>query len=58
MEKTLKEAIAEARKSYFKKWRVKNKDKIKEANERYWMKKALEKLKEEGNSDGESKDNI
>ncbi|MDB1949196.1 hypothetical protein PMY35_15355 [Clostridium tertium] len=30
------------RNEYMKEWRAKNKDKVKEAQDRYWRKKALE----------------
>lgn len=38
--------IKEERKTYYKDWRSKNKDKIKEQNARYWKKRAEKKLKE------------
>ncbi|WP_294378965.1 phosphatase [uncultured Clostridium sp.] len=42
----MKENALELRKeymrSYMKKWRAKNKDKVKASNERYWEKKATE----------------
>lgn len=34
------ELIKQAKRAYKKEWRAKNKDKIKAANERYWLKKA------------------
>ena len=34
-------------------WRHKNKDKVKEINKRYWLKKAKEKLVEEKNKEEE-----
>lgn len=34
------EAAKEARRAYKREWNRKNKDKVKAANERYWMKKA------------------
>lgn len=40
-------AIVEARRAYQKKWRAKNKDKVKAANDRYWLKKAAELGKEQ-----------
>lgn len=38
--------IVEARRAYQKKWRSENKDKVKAANDRYWLKKAAELPKE------------
>ena len=40
MTKKEHELIKEAQRAYKKAWRAKNKDKIKAANERYWLKKA------------------
>lgn len=34
--------IIEARRAYQRKWRAENKDKVKEHNRRYWLKKAAE----------------
>lgn len=34
--------IIEARRAYKKQWRAENKDKIKEYNRRFWLKKAAE----------------
>lgn len=39
--------INEARRAYFKEWRKKNPDKVKAAQERHWLKKAQEMLKEQ-----------
>lgn len=33
-------AIIEARKEYYKNWRAKNSDKVKQYNRRYWERKA------------------
>ena len=38
--------IVEARRAYQKKWRSENKDRVKAANDRYWLKKAAELPKE------------
>lgn len=35
-------AAIDARRAYYKTWRNKNKDKVKEYNARYWAKKAAE----------------
>ena len=40
MTKKEHELIKEAQRAYQKAWRAKHKDKIKAANERYWLKKA------------------
>lgn len=36
------EAAREARRAYFKAWRARNKDKVRQANERFWAKKAAQ----------------
>ena len=38
----IKEQIRERQRAYKREWRKKNPDKIKAANERYWLKKAEE----------------
>ena len=43
-------ARAEQRK-YKAEWRKNNKDKIRETNKRYWMKKALARLEQNGEGD-------
>ena len=44
-----KELINKARRAYKKEWRKKNPDKVREANERYWLKKATKtKVREDG----------
>lgn len=49
----LNEAAKAERRAYFKAWRAKNKDKVKEHNQRYWQKRAAAKIKEESeNNDG------
>ena len=40
-------AKAEYRK-YKTEWRKNNKDKVRESNKKYWLKKAIEKLEREG----------
>lgn len=37
----------EMRREYARKWRAKNKDKVKAANERYWLKKAADSIESE-----------
>jgi len=36
--------------AYMKRWRAANKDKIRESNQRYWERKALQRLKEQENN--------
>lgn len=43
----LKEMAREKNREYKRKWREANKDKIREYNQRYWEKKALEAIEEE-----------
>jgi len=43
-----KEEINKARREYKKEWRKKNPDKVRAANERYWLKKAAQKKQQEG----------
>lgn len=42
IELEIKEQIRERQRAYKREWRKKNPDKIKAANERYWLKKAAE----------------
>jgi len=44
----VKKAAIEARKAYQKEWREKNRDKIRQYNERYWTRK-VERAKEAAN---------
>lgn len=41
---TLEERAAEERWEYFRQWRAKNKDKVRENNRRYWEHRAAKKL--------------
>lgn len=43
----LDNAAREARNRYYREWRKKNPEKVKESNERYWAKKAAEMAAEE-----------
>jgi hypothetical protein len=43
----LDNAAREARNRYYREWRKKNPEKVKESNERYWAKKAAEMATEE-----------
>jgi len=42
----IKELARELQREYLRLWRKRNPEKIKEYNQRYWRKKALEMLKE------------
>ena len=39
----LNERAAEERREYYRQWRAKNKDKVRENNRRYWERKAAKK---------------
>jgi hypothetical protein len=45
----LEEAAANERKNYMRKWREANKDKVKKHQEKYWLKKAQERLNSDEN---------
>ena len=47
--KTLDEVIREEKREYHRNWRAKNRDKIKNNNNAYWSKKAMQKLQAESN---------
>ena len=40
MNNTISEAAREAQRAYYREWRKKNPDKVREKNRRYWEKKA------------------
>lgn len=42
-EKQIEEKAKQAQREYGKKWRAKNKDKVKEYNKRFWQKQAEKK---------------
>ena len=44
--KNIDERVREAQRAYFKEWRSKNKDKVKQHNINYWRKKAEQKAQE------------
>jgi beta-galactosidase GanA len=52
--KQLDKAAAEARKEYFREWRKKNSDKVKNYNENYWRKRAERSFKDETNDNATS----
>ena len=53
-EKTLQEIAARERREYLKKWRAAHADRVKEHNRQYWRKKAMKKLKEQEENNGET----
>lgn len=48
--KTLEELAIEIRRAYFREWRKKNPDKVRENNHRYWIKRAERLMKERENN--------
>lgn len=44
---TLQERAAEERREYFRQWRARNKDKVRENNRRYWERRAAKKAQAE-----------
>ena len=44
---TLEETAAQKRREYYRAWRQKNPDKVREKNRRYWLKKAQEAMESE-----------
>ena len=55
-EKELNEIVAEMRREKARIWRKNNKDKVKEINKRYWLKKAKQVLEERQKTNLETKD--
>lgn len=53
MSKQLSEEARKARNAYFREWRKKNPEKVKQANEKYWEKKAQE-MQEQEEAEAES----
>lgn len=49
--KTLEEKVLEERREYFRQWRAKNKDKVRESNRRYWERRAAKKANVEQEGD-------
>lgn len=43
----MQELAKKARNAYARNWRAANKDKVKAANERYWLRRAERKMKEQ-----------
>lgn len=48
MKKTLEEEARQIRRDYLRDWRRKNPEKVREANRRYWERRARLKLEKEG----------
>lgn len=55
-EKELNEIVAEMRREKARIWRKNNKDKVKEINKRYWLKKAKQVLEERQKTNLETKE--
>ena len=49
---TDQEAIREAQREYFREWRKKNKDKVRQHNRNYWEKKARQRLESKNEQGG------
>lgn len=47
-EQLMEQTIKEQKRAYQRAWRKANKDKVRETNKRYWMKKAQQAMKIEG----------
>ena len=43
----MNDTAKKARNAYARKWRAKNKDKVKAANERYWLRRAEREMKQQ-----------
>lgn len=44
---TLEERAAEERREYYRQWRARNKDRVRENNRRYWERRAAKKAQAE-----------
>lgn len=44
---TVEELAKQEKREYFRKWREKNKDKVRENNRRYWERRAARRMEEE-----------
>lgn len=47
-DKEIQELVKEERRRYAREWRARNPQKVQEANRRYWEKRALTRMKNEG----------
>ena len=45
---TIEEMAKQERREYYRQWRAKNKDKVREINRRYWEKRAAKRQEQEG----------
>lgn len=45
---TLEELARKERTEYYRQWRAKNKDKVRENNRRYWERRAAKRMEQEG----------
>ena len=53
MSNLIEKAILLEKREYAKKWRDANKEKVKQSNQKYWEKKARERLEKEGGAENE-----
>lgn len=53
----MSDAASKAKREYMRKWRAKNRDKVKAAQDRYWSKRAAEMAKKEDDKNGGYVDN-
>lgn len=53
-EMTLQEKAAQERREYFRQWRKRNPDRVRENNRRYWEKRAAKKAEKEEEQGGKS----
>ncbi len=49
---TIEEKAREERREYFRQWRAKNRDKVKESNRRYWERRATKRAVDEKDQEG------
>lgn len=52
------EAVKNAQREYYKKWRAANKDKVRQYNQNYWKKRALEAGTSEADEIGNAEENV
>lgn len=55
--KIFDEEVKAAQREYFKAWRAANKEKVREHNRRYWEKRALKRLQEQGGEAAKQEEN-
>ena len=49
---TIEEKAREERREYFRQWRAKNRDKVKESNRRYWERRDTKRAVDEKDQEG------